>query len=629
LSYDGNGFLAGATDPLGRTVAFAHDADGRVIEETLPDSRVMRFAYDLDGNLATLTPPGRLDHTLSYDPRDELTTYTPPALGAEQDAEQYGYNADRQPLRVDRADGQTVQFQYDAAGRSSTLGLASGNLSYGYDAASRLTSLRAPAASLALAYDGALPIGETWSGAVAGSVARCFDNDFRVISDSVNGSGALAIQYDADSLRTQVGGLSLTRSAQTGFLIAASLGSKSETPGYDGFGDLLHYTASQSGSALYARDLTRDAIGRITSKTETLGGATHVFAYTYDLAGRLTEVCQDGVLTESYAYDANGNRTTATAAGGPLAASYDAQDRLTQYGAATFTHTPNGERQSKSVGGQTTTYRYDSLSRLAGATLPSGTQIDYVLDGGQRRVGKRVNGALVQGFLYQDGLRPIAELDGAGNVVSRFVYAGGAVPAYLTRAGATFRVIADQLGSPRLVVDVATGAVAQRLDYDTFGNVTLDSNPGFQPFDFAGGLYDRDTSLLHFGAREYDPQTGRWTTKDPIHFAGGDSNLYAYVGNDPVNGLDVTGLAGVLNSPLSSLTVGLARMCSVDPVSCAAVAGGAAAAGQEAAVLAEGPGEAVARGEFEAGGGMEGARRPDLHRARREWSRGSDRPGAH
>jgi RHS repeat-associated protein len=95
------------------------------------------------------------------------------------------------------------------------------------------------------------------------------------------------------------------------------------------------------------------------------------------------------------------------------------------------------------------------------------------------------------------------------------------------------------------VVDVATGAVAQRLDYDTFGNVTVDTNPGFQPFGFAGGLYDRDTGLLHFGAREYDPETDRWTSKDPIRYAGGDTNLYAYVGNDPVNATDVTGLAGV------------------------------------------------------------------------------------
>jgi RHS repeat-associated protein len=71
--------------------------------------------------------------------------------------------------------------------------------------------------------------------------------------------------------------------------------------------------------------------------------------------------------------------------------------------------------------------------------------------------------------------------------------------------------------------------------------VVEDSNEGFQPFGFAGGLYDRDTELIRFGARDYDPKLGRWTAKDPILFGGGDSNLLCYVGDDPVNGLDPTG----------------------------------------------------------------------------------------
>jgi len=88
---------------------------------------------------------------------------------------------------------------------------------------------------------------------------------------------------------------------------------------------------------------------------------------------------------------------------------------------------------------------------------------------------------------------------------------------------------------------VDTGAIAQRIDYDAFGNVLTDSNPGFQPFGFAGGLYDPDTRLIRFGARDYDAATGRWTAKDPIRFAGGDPNLYGYVINDPVNWIDPTG----------------------------------------------------------------------------------------
>jgi RHS repeat-associated protein len=79
------------------------------------------------------------------------------------------------------------------------------------------------------------------------------------------------------------------------------------------------------------------------------------------------------------------------------------------------------------------------------------------------------------------------------------------------------------------------------MDYDTWGNVTYDSNPGFQPFGFAGGIYDSDTGLTRFGARDYDAETGRWTVKDPILFQGGDSNLYGYAANDPVNFTDPNG----------------------------------------------------------------------------------------
>jgi len=141
-----------------------------------------------------------------------------------------------------------------------------------------------------------------------------------------------------------------------------------------------------------------------------------------------------------------------------------------------------------------------------------------------------------------DQLNPVAELDGAGNVVARFVYGSRPnVPDLMIRGGQTYRILADHLGSPRLVVNAATGAVAQRLDYDEWGRVTLDTNPGFQPFGFAGGLYDTDTGLVRFGARDYDPQVGRWTAKDPIRFDGDDANLVAYVVNDPVNQRDPEG----------------------------------------------------------------------------------------
>ncbi len=168
------------------------------------------------------------------------------------------------------------------------------------------------------------------------------------------------------------------------------------------------------------------------------------------------------------------------------------------------------------------------------------------MDGQNRRIGKKVNGTLVQGFLYQNQLNPVAELDGTGNVVSRFVYGSKAnVPDYMVKGGVTYRIVSDHLGSPRLIINTSTGAVVERLDYDEFGNVTTvigDPNNPIQPFGFAGGLYDQHTGLTRFGARDYDAQVGRWTAKDPIGFADREPNLYGYVRNDPVNFRDPHGL---------------------------------------------------------------------------------------
>jgi RHS repeat-associated protein len=98
-------------------------------------------------------------------------------------------------------------------------------------------------------------------------------------------------------------------------------------------------------------------------------------------------------------------------------------------------------------------------------------------------------------------------------------------------------------------VNTADGTVAQRIDYDEFGRVTQNTNPGFQPFAYAGGLYDEHTGLVRFGARDYDAATGRWTAKDPVGFAGGDGNVYAYVGNDPLNYVDPSGQSDWLPLP--------------------------------------------------------------------------------
>jgi RHS repeat-associated protein len=315
--------------------------------------------------------------------------------------------------------------------------------------------------------------------------------------------------------------------------------------GYTSRGALAGYTATSGAATLFQTSYIRDSLDRITSVTESVGSdPATTTAFIYGSAGQLFEVRRDGVLTATYEYDLNGNRTRLTTPGGVITGTTDDQDRLTQYGTTTYTYGSNGELKTKTDPGVgTTSYTYDALGNLVAATLPDGTALAYLIDGQNRRVGKRVNGTLVQGFLYQTQLAPVAELDGSQQIVSRFVYGTRAnVPDYMVKSGVIYRLISDHLGSVRLVVNTANGTVAQRLDYDEYGRFTQNTAPGFQPFGYAGGLLDNHTGLTRFGARDYDPATGRWTTKDPIGFNGGDPNVYSYVRNDPVNLLDPMGL---------------------------------------------------------------------------------------
>jgi len=544
LIYNSNGLLHTGTDPLGRTRSNLYDTAGRITQQTLPGSRVISYGYDADGNLTSVTPPGRPAHSFTYTPAGLLSSYTPPTLAAGTSQTLYAYNLDRQLTTITRPDGLTLNLAYDSAGRLAALTIPDGPYTYAYNPITgNPASITAPAGSvISYDYDSFLLTGITWAGAVTGNVRRAYDNNFRLTSHSVNGGNTINLAYDNDNLLTAAGNLTLTRNAQNGLISGTTLTNVTDARGYNSFAEVVSYDARHNSTSLYSAQYTRDKLGRITQKTETIGGVTDIYSYAYDPAGHLITVQKNSATTATYTYDSNGNRLSFTGAGSPVNGTYDNQDRLTGYGATTYSYTANGELLSKNQGNQTTLYQYDVLGNLKAVTLADGTQVEYLIDGQNRRIGKRVNGTLAQGFLYLDQLKPIAELDGNSNVVSRFVYGSKAnVPDYMVKGGNTYRIISDHLGSPRLVVDVTTGVIAQRMDYDEFGVVLLDTNPGFQPFGFAGGIYDSQTKLVRFGARDYDAETGRWTIKDPIGLAGG-LNLYAYVDNDPVNRIDPTGL---------------------------------------------------------------------------------------
>jgi RHS repeat-associated protein len=541
FTYDDRHRLKTLTDPLMRTFSYDYDDADRVRVQTLPGGRQITYSYDANGNVTSITPPSRPAHSFAFTPADLMGTYTPPSIASiTVPSTTYQYNGDRQVTQITRPDGQHINFQYDGAGRVQTVTDSFATRTFAYDAAKgALSSISSTDGNaLGFAYDGDLVKTIAWSGNLSGTVGFTYDTSFRVISESINGANTISFGYDNDDLLTSAGALAIRRDAATGFVTGTTLANLIDSYGYNSFGEVTTYDLKFSGSSIVTLNYTRDNAGRIAQKSETVNGQTASTTYGYDDSGRLSDVTTTAGTTH-YGYDANGNRTTA----GSIPATYDDQDRLTTYNGDSYLYSDDGELQKKMDSSGTTSYSYDLQGNLRSVMLPNGTLIEYVIDASNRRVGKKVNGTLVAGWLYSGALRIVAETDGSGTVTKRFVYGTHSnVPEYMIWQGGTYKIVTDQLGSPRFIIEATAGTLAEVKTYDAFGVTTSDTHPGFQPFGFAGGLYDADTGLTRFGARDYDAATGRWTTKDPVGFAGSETDLYAYAEGDPVNQVDPDGL---------------------------------------------------------------------------------------
>jgi len=175
---------------------------------------------------------------------------------------------------------------------------------------------------------------------------------------------------------------------------------------------------------------------------------------------------------------------------------------------------------------------------LVGISGPD-VNASFVYDGMGRREAKTINGNLTE-FLY-DGLNPVQET--AGTTVLANVLPGLGIDEFLTRtdvaAGVTSNFLADALGSPVAVAD-SNGTVQTEYNYEAFGRTTVTGAANTSSYQYTGREND-GTGLYYYRARYYHPGLQRFISEDPIEFAGGDVNYYAYVGGNPVNYIDSTG----------------------------------------------------------------------------------------
>ena len=417
-----------------------------------------------------------------------------------------------------------------------------GTVEYSYPCSSKLGTATSGGESVAYGYDGPLVTSETFSGTLSATLGYAYNNDFRPSRFTYAG-GAVNYTYDADGLLTQSGAFAIGRNASNGLPVSITGGALSISRSFNGYGEITGETFRANGLDSYSRAVSRSDSGRILSRAETIHGSSVETNWTYDELGRLLTASRDGTLVEEYRYDANGNRTYERnlLRGIERNSTYSEEDRLLVSGDATYEYDADGFLTTVTRGTQITRYGYSSRGELLSVTLPSGDLIEYVYDPFGRRIAKKLNGTVTEKYLWQGMTRLLAVFDGSGNLLVRFQYADGRMPVAMTRGGSTCYLAYDQVGSPVAVFD-SSGNMVKELDHDSFGNLLSDSDPTFTlPFGFAGGLLDPDTGLVRFGYRDYDPDTGRWTAKDPILFAGGDANLYGYCLDDPVNLYDEDG----------------------------------------------------------------------------------------
>ncbi len=257
------------------------------------------------------------------------------------------------------------------------------------------------------------------------------------------------------------------------------------------------------------------------------------------------------ISTYAYTLDGVGNRTRVDL-NEPMMPSYNAEtinytyslgNILNTAGGNSYAHDANGNRVQKSGSAGTTTYTYDSLNRLV-QTVKGTQTTQYIYNGLGQRVGRVDNGVQTNYLIDPNSILPqvLAETDNTGNLIVYYIYDGVGLIAKVTPSNQYYFYHFDGLGSTIAITDNA-GQVVNSYAYSPEGLVgAQETIPN--PFTYVGryGVMAEGNGLYFMRARYYDPEVGRFINKDPIGYAGGDLNLYAYVGNNLINWMDPLGL---------------------------------------------------------------------------------------
>jgi RHS repeat-associated protein len=569
FTYDANGNLLSLTDANGNTTRYNYNSRGQMVEMIDAEGSATTFSYGGGENCYSCAGPGADRLTALTDAKNQITTFAYDPLGR--------ITAERDPL------GHTTSYLRDAGGKVISRTDPNGHtINYRYDKLGRLIEKSYPddsSATFTYNRKGLLQtaanrhISYSFSYDPAGRITMVTDSEGRVI----------AYEYDQSGRRTAMttpDGRTVNYRYNAAGQLAAIAAGEEFTFGYDELGRRTkldypngltaryHYDAAGRLTALQHHNpadelisqslYTLDQIGnRLSKTTEHL-----TVAYDYDRIYRLEEAVQSTPgaspakergnsgngreqarqqQKEYYRYDPAGNRLASHL---HRDYSHNTANQLLSTAKVQYSYDNNGNLAKKEPAEGITSYHWDYENHLVAVILPDGIKVEFAYDPFGRRIEKKTTspqGVNITRYVY-DHQDIILELDGSGTIGNRYLHGPGVdEPLALNQGGRTYYYHADGLGSIAALTD-ERGRVVQDYQYDSYGNLHDRQNRVKQPYTYTGREYDRETGLYYYRARYYDAQIGRFITKDPIGFAGGDINLYRYVTNNPINWVDPWGL---------------------------------------------------------------------------------------
>jgi RHS repeat-associated protein len=586
--YDGAGRRTTFTDPNGKTRYYEYTPHGEVSQVKDPLGNVMRMLHDARGNTIEVIDPNSKSTKMAYDRRNLLIKTTDP-LGA---FTEYNYDDIGRLMEIKQANGQKVVYTYDDSGRISQQRdydaqvLLKNTIGYSYDAAGNMLTWSDDQYASVRTYDNADRLSSEvvsyGRGSTTFSLSHAYTYHGNGQIKSYTGPDGLTIGYEYDG-SAQLERLSIPGEGNIAvtewqwFQPKKVLlpGGSEQRMEYDGYQSLTRMKVVNPAQATLFE--LQNQFGKLDEvKQANVDGNT--LNYQYDDAGRLQGVVASALSgrSETFGLDAASNRVTHSRTGTGQWV-YDAANQLKQRPAAngsgviSYDYDASGNMVRKtdtSLSGpaQVTNYAWDALNRLAEVTDGTSTSIaSYSYDPFDRRIKKVLgNSTTLQAtslsagsvtYYLQSEWGVLAESSAAGVVQASYGWSpqrdAGVAPLFARvpdpAAAGQYRYVYfhnDHMGVPQRATDKA-GNLVWAADYDAYGKATVKTtaNPSLaltNNLRLPGQYFDAETGLHYNDRRYYDPNSGRYVSRDPIGFEGG-INLYTYAGASPSRFVDPTG----------------------------------------------------------------------------------------